>query len=182
LLFVVAGRVLIVDDDPVAARSMARDFRTRGWDVDDAQSAEQALELARRLRPSVAVIDLQLWEGGPSGLDLVRALDGLEPRPRLVLVSGFLSVAATVEALHLGADTCVCKPASASELLVALGRARDPDAAATSFEPASLRKVEFEHIDRVLRGCGGNVSEAARRLGIARRSLQRKLRKHPPRY
>jgi two-component system response regulator RegA len=130
---------------------------------------------------------------GPSGLELVRALKQLEPAMRILVLTGYGSIATAVEAMKLGASSYLTKPADADEILRALGAEQPGDrGAAAAHEAAedgdvegdaatpSLARAEWEHINRVLSDCGGNISEAARRLGIHRRSLQRKLQKYPP--
>jgi two-component system response regulator RegA len=117
-----------------------------------------------------------------SGLDVVRALVAIEPATRAVILTGYGSIANAVEAMKRGAVNYLSKPATVDEILRALGlvpgEAPDADADATE-APATLARVEWEHINRVLQDCDGNVSEAARRLSLHRRSLQRKLQKFP---
>jgi two-component system response regulator RegA len=135
--------------------------------------------------PDFAVIDLRLPSG--SGLDVVRLLRRLSPRTVMVVLTGYGSIATALEAVALGAAHYLTKPATIDEILAGFARARPAgeDAAAAEApasvvpEVLSLARVEWEHINRVLADCEGNVSEAARRLGMHRRSLQRKLSKHP---
>jgi len=113
-----------------------------------------------------------------SGLDLLRELRALDPSTRILILTGYGSIATAVEATRIGAVGYLPKPADADEILAAF--AGGGGAADARIETPSLARTEWEHIQRVLGDCGGNVSEAARRLGIHRRSLQRKLQKYPP--
>lgn len=168
--------VLVVDDDERIVSSLARGLRPH-CEVATACAPEEALESARRLHPELVVVDLQL--GVHSGLELLRELKTELPSARAVLLSGYLSVDTTVAAVRAGADLVLSKPIRALELL---RRARE-DAAMTEQTPVrtpTLAEAVSQHIARVMSDCGGNVSEAARRLGIYRSSLQRKLRKLTP--
>ena len=122
------------------------------------------------------MVDLRM--PGDSGLTLLRDLKELAPTTRVLVLSGFGSIATAIDAMRLGATNFLPKPADADDILAAFERSEAPvfDAA----ETPTLARAEWEHIHRVLADCGGNVSEAARRLGIHRRSLQRKMRKRAP--
>jgi two-component system response regulator RegA len=117
---------------------------------------------------------------GRSGLEVVRHLRALDAQTRVVVLTGYGSIATAVEAMKLGAVNYLAKPADADQVLAALGVTEPSDAGAEAQTP-SLARVEWEHIHRVLQDCDNNVSEAARRLGLHRRSLQRKLARIPPR-
>jgi len=173
--------LLIVDDDQVLRDRLARAFRDRGFDVRTAPDYDVAIELASSDSPEMAVVDLRM--PGRSGLELVRDLRNLDPATRIVVLTGYGSIATAVEAMRIGATYYVQKPADADDVLAAFERGEAPplEAAATDYMPPSLARAEWEHINRVISDCGGNISEAARRLGIHRRSLQRKLQKYPPR-
>jgi two-component system response regulator RegA len=171
--------VLLVDDDAVFVERLARAFRQRGYEVRTAHDAEQATALAREESPELAVVDLRM--PGRSGLALVRELAGIDPSTKTLVLTGYGSIATAVEAIRLGAHDYVPKPADVDDLLVAFARAPGgARALTTEFHAPSLARAEWEHIQRVLVDCEGNVSEAARRLGIHRRSLQRKLQRYPP--
>jgi two-component system response regulator RegA len=170
--------MLVVDDDDVLRERLARALRGRGYEVVTAPGCDEALTAARAEPPELAVVDLRM--PGRSGLDLVRALRALDPATKIVVLTGYGSIATAVEAMRLGATNYLPKPADADDILTALGRA-DGSATAIPADPPSLARAEWEHINRVLTDCGGNVSAAARRLGLHRRSLQRKLQKYPPR-
>jgi two-component system response regulator RegA len=139
-----------------------------------APSAESAREIARARRPDCALIDLCI--GDDSGIDLLRELKAELPDLLAVLLTGHGAVQNVVDAFHGGAVDFVQKPVGGQQLMQALERA----AARTRGTAPTLARAEFEHITRVLHECNGNISEAARRLGIHRRSLQRKLQKIPP--
>jgi len=173
--------VLLVDDEEVFRERLARAFRDRGYRVGEVGDVRGVEEAARALEPDYAVVDLRLPSG--SGLDVVRIVKRLCPQTTIVVLTGYGSIATALEAVALGATHYLSKPAGISEILAAL--TRDSQASDTTGRRAipvpSLARVEWEHIHRVLADVDGNVSEAARRLGIHRRSLQRKLSKNPTR-
>jgi len=171
---------LIVDDDEVFRARLCRAFRLRGWDAYEAANLEAALETARASAPDLAVVDLKL--AGESGLDIVRVLRALDSTISIIMLTGYGSIATALEAVKSGADHFLSKPADVDQIISAyktLGVSPVSDIRAPEAVP-SLARVEWEHIQRVLADCGGNVSQAARLLGVHRRSLQRKLSKYPP--
>jgi two-component system response regulator RegA len=174
------GTLLLVDDDETFRRRLARALGERGLDVVAAADPVAALSEARRARPAYAVVDLKM--PGGSGLDVVRELAALDARMRIVVLTGYGSIASAVEALHRGAHHYLSKPADADEIIAALlgDKASSPAARPPPPTP-TLARAEWEHMSRILADVGGNVSEAARRLGITRRTLQLKLKKDPPR-
>jgi two-component system, response regulator RegA len=173
----VAPTMLIVEDDAVLRGRLARAFRERGFEVREAPDGAVALELARAEPPEQAIVDLRM--PGLSGLDVVQGLKEADPSTAVVVLTGYGSIATALEAVRLGATHYLTKPADADEILAAFARGSAPQPAPDGAQPASLARVEWEHINRVLGDCGGNVSQAARLLGIHRRSLQRKLAKYP---
>lgn len=175
-----APTLLLVDDEAVFRERLARAFRERSFEVSTAGSYDEALALATKDSPELAVVDLRM--PGRGGLELVRALHALDASTRIIVLTGYGSIATAVEAVKLGAFNYLPKPADVDDILAAFARAAgEPSLAAPeSFEVPSLARAEWEHIQRVLTDCGGNISEAARRLGLHRRSLQRKLQKYPP--
>lgn len=169
-----ARSLLLVDDDEPLRRRLGRALVARGFEVREAAGGEQALALARQDSPEFAVVDLRMEDR--HGLDVVRELRAIDEATRIVVLTGYGSIATAIEAMRLGAVHYLTKPADADQVAQALvGGAGD--APAPELEVPSLARVEWEHIQRVLQDCGGNVSEAARRLGLHRRSLQRKLGK-----
>lgn len=168
--------LLIVDDDASFRTRLMRAFVERGFDVSGAANYEVAMAVARAESPELALVDLRL--PGKSGLELVRDLKALDETTRVVMLTGYGSIATAVDSLKLGAMSYLTKPVDADQILAAFD-------APTSGVPRdipmaqSLARVEWEHIQRVLADCDGNVSRAARILGVHRRSLQRKLSKNP---
>jgi two-component system, response regulator RegA len=175
-----AESILVVDDDAVLRERLARAFRSRGLEARTAGSSEEALRLAHEESPELAVVDLRM--PGRSGLELIRDLKTIDLSTRIVILTGYGSIATAIDAMRLGATYYVPKPADADDILAAFTRGEAPplEPPKGEFPVPTLARAEWEHINRVLSDCGGNVSEAARRLGIHRRSLQRKLQKFPP--
>jgi two-component system response regulator RegA len=168
-------RLLVVDDDEVFRTRVVRAFAERGFSARGAHDFDSAVAAAQEDEPDFAVVDLRL--AGRSGLEVVRALTAADPEIVIVVMTGYGSIATAVESLKLGATNYLSKPADIDQILEALeGSPADVD---RSFAVPSLARVEWEHIQRVLADCGGNISQAARLLGVHRRSLQRKLSKNP---
>ncbi len=177
----VATSILLVDDDDVFRERLARALRDRGLVVFDAADVADALARTAAEPTTYALVDLRLPSG--SGLEIVRALRARDPETVIIVLTGYGSIATALEAVKLGAAHYLTKPASADDILASFARVSG-DASLELTEPdpddvPSLDRVEWEHINRVLSDSGGNVSEAARRLGMHRRSLQRKLGKYP---
>ncbi len=172
--------VLVVDDDEVFRERLVAALVRRGHDARGAADGESALALARTDSPEWAIVDLRL-DGVMDGLAIVRGLAAIDPATSIVVLTGYGSIATAVEALRSGARDYLTKPADVDRILAAL-EGRGGEATASDAAPSavpSLARVEWEHIQRVLADCGGNVSQAARLLGVHRRSLQRKLFKFP---
>jgi two-component system response regulator RegA len=173
--------IMVVDDDEVFRRQLTRALTQAGMTVLTAADADGAMSLCRSEVPEAAIVDLRMH--GRSGLELVKELHASDPTMRILVLTGFGSIATAVDAIKLGAVNYLQKPATIDEILGALGAsspgAAEPDEPVDSV--ASLARAEWEHIQRVLSDTSGNISEAARRLGLHRRSLQRKLQKYPPR-
>jgi two-component system response regulator RegA len=173
--------MLLVDDDEVFRERLARALRERGQEVVTAADGEEAMRAAERERLGAAVVDLRM--PGMNGTELLPQLLRLQPDLRVVVLTGYGSIASAVEAMRLGAHNYVSKPADADDVLAAVtGEARMVPSASSEAAPSpTLARAEWEHIQRILADTGGNVSETARRLGITRRTLQLKLKKYPPR-
>lgn len=170
--------LLIVEDDPSLAQTLARSFTARGYAVTHAASVEAAREAVAGFTPSRAIVDLKLAEG--SGLEVVALLSALQPAPRIVVLTGFASIATTVEAIKLGATQYLAKPASARDIEAAFDHEAGREMPEISAPRVSaLRTQEWETIQRTLAETDFNISEAARRLGMHRRTLARKLGKQP---
>jgi two-component system response regulator RegA len=165
--------LLIVEDDTSLRDRLVRAMRDRGFDTIGVPDHKGALDAAHEESPELALVDLKL--PGESGLAVIRDLKELDPSTVVVVLTGYGSIATAVEAVKLGAASYLTKPADADQIVAAFDGVQ-PDGEA---EVPSLARVEWEHIQRVLTDCGGNVSKAARALGIHRRSLQRKLSKDP---
>jgi two-component system response regulator RegA len=175
--------MLLVDDDEVFRERLARALRERGQEVVTAADGEGAVLAASRAKLASAVVDLRM--PGMSGTELVPHLLRLQPQLRVVVLTGYGSIASAVEAMRLGAHNYLSKPADADDVMAAVTgdpRPVETGAARTvSAPPPTLARAEWEHIQRILADTGGNISETARRLGITRRTLQLKLKKYPPR-
>ena len=171
--------LLLVDDDAVFRQRLAAALASRGIEVRTAGDAAEAVTLAKAESPEWALVDLRM--PGGSGLDLVRDLKALDPATQVVVLTGYGSIATAIEAVRLGARHYLTKPADVEEILGAFGGDRSAHDEGDLTGTPSLDLVEWEHLQRVLADCGGNLSEAARRLGMHRRSLQRKAdRRRPP--
>lgn len=171
---------LIVDDDEIFCTRLGRALEAQGWEVFVASNREQALSFARDNAPDLAVVDLRL--AGDSGLNVVRALRPQDLTMFIIMLTGWGSIATALEAVRGGADHYLSKPVDADQIIAAyksrLGSVQTED---LPHSIPSLARVEWEHIQRVLTDCDGNISQAAKQLGLHRRSLQRKLSKYPPR-
>lgn len=172
-------KLLVVDDDEAFRESMELEFTELGYQVVLAEDHRSALGLAAVHRPAFAVIDLRL--GGERGLEVLADLVERLPGIRAVMLTGYSSIATSVEAMKLGAHHYLMKPADPDAIHAALQSDKGDPTVAIPEQPPSLARHEREYIEAVLAATGGNISEAARRLGLHRQSLQRKLRKYPPR-
>jgi len=171
--------LLLVDDDVVFCQVLAKAMQKRGFDVTTANSVPQVqILLDEGLLPGYAVVDLSM-PGGASGLVLVELLHGFSAEMCIVVLTGYASVATAIEAIKLGATHYLAKPANADEIMKAFGKALGDADAGVSDQTVSVRRLEWEHIQKVLADCDGNISAAARELGMHRRTLQRKLAKRP---
>lgn len=176
-----AKSILLVDDSIVLRDRLALAFQERGFEVAVAGDYDEALATFSRAPTDLAVLDLRM--PGKPGLTLLQELKKISPNTKFLILSGFGSIATAIEAIRMGAANFLPKPADADDILNAFARG-DAEVDAPDSEDElpvpTLAQAEWEHIHRILSDCGGNISEAARRLGIHRRSLQRKLRKRAP--
>jgi two-component system response regulator RegA len=175
--------VLVVDDDEVFRNRLCRALASRGWRAEAAADGATAVRIAAAVSPDLAIVDLRL--PGAGGLDIVRELRRLDETMCIIMLTGYGSIATALSAVKLGANHYLSKPADADQILACYQKLTAANAAEES-DPASadvpsLARVEWEHIQRVLADCEGNISQAAKLLGLHRRSLQRKLSKYPPR-
>src|SRR5512143_2995831 len=172
-----ARSLLIVDDDAPFRTRLARAMESRGFDVVTADSVAAASDLARRLAPAYAVLDLRLTDG--NGLDVVPVLHEARPDARIIMLTGYGNIATAVAAVKAGAVDYLPKPADADQIEAALLNLERPLPKPPE-NPMSADRVRWEHIQRVYEQCDRNVSETARRLNMHRRTLQRILGKHAP--
>jgi two-component system response regulator RegA len=172
-------RLLLVDDDQILCSVLANALRKRGYKVTVARDYRSAVAAAGREPPAYAVVDLRFPDG--SGLPLIKKLLELDAQMRVVMLTGYASIATAIEAVKLGACHYLAKPANADEIVAALRPEREASSTPARERPLSVNRLEWEHINRVLRGNNGNVSATARELKMHRRTLQRKLSKHPVR-
>ena len=173
-------RALLVDDDTAFCQILSRHLARRGWEVrfaHDAAAAAQALETFDADR---ILLDLRL--GTDNGLNLIRSFLALRPNARIVLATGYASIATAVDAMRRGAWNYLPKPFDVDALIHAFEGEPQPGSPPAVAEAApSLRRQGWEHVQRVLAECDGNISAAARVLGVDRRTLQRRLAKRPVR-
>lgn len=171
--------LLLVDDDPTFCGVLKLALDKRGFDAHVATNLDEGVRLAEKIEPEFAVIDLRI--GQESGLVLVKKLHELDSNTRIVMLTGFASIATAVEAIKLGAVHYLAKPADADEIVAALHKEQGDDSVEIKDKPLSVRRLEWEHLQKILAEHGGNISAAARALGMHRRTLQRKLEKRPVR-
>jgi len=169
--------LLLVDDDEDFLGVLEVAMRKRGFTVTLANSAESALALAKNDPPEFAVVDLKM--SGNSGLVLVRQLSELEAATKIVVLTGYASIATAVEAIKLGATHYLAKPVDADEIVAAFDKKNGNADIELSSNPLTVNRLEWEHIQRVLAENDGNISATARSLNMHRRTLQRKLGKKP---
>ncbi len=172
-------QLLLVDDDETFCQVLERALAKRGFSVSVATSLDDGLKLATELTPEYAVIDLRI--GHDSGLQMVQQLTSLDANTRIVILTGYASIATAVEAIKLGAVHYLTKPADADEILAALHKEEGDAEVEVKEKPLSVKRMEWEYLQKVLMEHNGNISAAARALGMHRRTLQRKLDKRPVR-
>ena len=170
-------QLLLVDDDVTFSEVMARAFTQKGFATSAAHTVDDALANAQAKPPSHIVLDLNM--PGGSGLSAIPGLLKASPKARIVVLTGYSSIATTVEAIKLGATNYLCKPATVSEILTAFDGEANSQAAEIELKLPSVERLEWEHIQKALHKNQGNVSATARELGMHRRTLQRKLQKKP---
>lgn len=172
-------RLLLVDDDQIFCQVLAQALEKRNYDVEIAYQVQSGLDLAEKIEPEYAIIDLRI--GHESGLELVNKLISLDDNTRIIMLTGFASIATAVAAIKLGAIHYLTKPANADEIINALNKNQGDVSVSISENPLSIKRLEWEHLQKVLMENDGNISAAARALNMHRRTLQRKLNKRPVR-
>ncbi len=172
------GKLLIVDDDRPLRQRLTLAMERKGFTVVTGEGVEDGIRVARAETPDYAVIDLRMPDG--SGLDVVGAVRDVNPKARIIVLTGYGNIATAVAAVKAGAVDYLPKPADADQIESSLlnneGALPEPPE-----NPMSADRVRWEHIQRVYEQCGRNVSETARRLNMHRRTLQRILNKYAPR-
>jgi two-component system response regulator RegA len=170
-------RLVIVEDDTAFARTLQRSFERRGYRVWVAQNAAELEAVLEEAAPEFAVVDLKL--GNASGLPCVQRLHGHDPAMLIVVLTGFASITTAVEAIKLGASHYLAKPSNTDDIEAAFSRAAGNPAVPISERATSIKTLEWERINETLVETQFNISETARRLGMHRRTLARKLEKRP---
>jgi two-component system response regulator RegA len=171
-----ARQLLIIEDDAVFARTLGRSFERRGYTVFLANNFDAAKLLVTQHAFGFAVVDLKL-DGVSSGLDCVRMLNLHDPSILIVVLTGFASIVTVVEAIKLGACQYLAKPSNTDDIEAAFGNIAGKTDVSLTNRSTSIKTLEWEHIHDALRESNFNISEAARRLGMHRRTLARKLEK-----
>ncbi|TPI27151.1 response regulator transcription factor [Mesorhizobium sp. B3-2-1] len=168
--------LFIVEDDATFAKTLKRSFEKRDYDVVVCHDRAALLGALEKTVPAYAVVDLKLGAGG-SGLECVKLLSARDASMKIVVLTGFASIATAVEAIKLGASHYLAKPANTDDIEAAFGRAEGDVSVPLSSRPTSIKNLEWERIHETLVETGFNISETARRLGLHRRTLARKLEK-----
>ncbi len=173
----ISPTILVIEDDDAFRAILVRSFELRGYEARGVADGKSAIALARQDSPEMAVVDLKLQD--ESGLDVVRELRAIDASTAIVVLTGYGSIATALESIRLGAMHYLTKPTDPDRILAAFERGLAARPRDLPIDTPSLARVEWEHMQRVLTDCGGNISEAARQLGMHRKSLQRKLAKRP---
>ena len=171
--------LLLVDDDETFCSVLKPALEKRNFQVSVANDVKSGISLAEQTEPEYAVIDLRI--GHDSGLEMVKKLISLDDNTQIVMLTGFASIATAVEAIKLGAIHYLTKPANADEIVNALYKNKGDSSVVINQNPLSVKRLEWEHLQKVLMQHEGNISAAARALNMHRRTLQRKLDKRPVR-
>ena len=174
--------LLLADDDAVFCEVLARALIKRGYRVTVAYDADSAWARVQKVAPDYAIVDLKM--PGPSGLTLVKKLMGCDRPPRILVLTGYASIATAIESIKLGAVHYLAKPADTEEILAALMADDNKNDAPIPIDtkPPSVNRLEWEHIQKILGEHHGNISATARALNMHRRTLQRKLHKRPAKH
>jgi len=169
--------LLLVDDDETFCSVLKPALEKRNFQVTVANDVKSGISLAEQTEPEYAVIDLRI--GHDSGLEMVKKLISLDGNTQIIMLTGFASIATAVEAIKLGAIHYLTKPANADEIVNALYKNKGDSSIEINQNPLSVKRLEWEHLQKVLMQHDGNISAAARALNMHRRTLQRKLDKRP---
>jgi two-component system, response regulator RegA len=172
---------LVVDDDEVFRDRLCSALAKRRWEIERAADGEEALKVARDRSPDLVLVDLRM--PGMGGLDVVQELRSIDSSMTIIVLTGYGSIPTAISAMKKGADHYLSKPADADQILAVYHKLHSAPGSEQETTPTTvptLARVEWEHLQRVIADCDGNLSQASRLLGIHRRSLQRKLSKYPP--
>lgn len=170
--------LLIIEDDAVFARALGRSFERRGYRVLLATNQNEVAVLLQQHHPGFAVVDLKL-NGNASGLACVQMLHQHDTAMLIVVLTGFASIGTAVEAIKLGACQYLAKPSNTDDIEAAFAHVAGSSALELAGRATSIKTLEWERIHEVLVATDFNISETARRLGMHRRTLARKLEKKP---
>lgn len=170
--------LMIIEDDAAFSRALGRSFERRGYRVLIAENLDQATTLLKDNQPGFAVVDLQL-SGHESGLSCVQMLHAHDPSMLIVVLTGFASINTAVEAIKLGACQYLAKPSNTDDIEAAFMHVAGAAKVELTARATSIKTLEWERIHEVLKETNFNISETARRLGMHRRTLARKLGKQP---
>ncbi len=169
--------LLLAEDDEVFSRVLSKALEKRGYNVSVAHCVDEAIAISEKNAPEFAVIDLNM--PGQSGLALVKHLIALDQHTRIIILTGYASIATAVEAIKLGAIHYLAKPANTDDIIHAFYKEKGDATINITHKPLSVNRIEWEHIQKVLSDNDGNISATARALNMHRRTLQRKLQKKP---
>jgi len=172
--------LLLIDDDAGFCDVLSRALSRQGFNVKQSQSVADACQIAKQHKFEYAVVDLRI--GQDSGLTMVKELTALHPQIKIVVLTGYASIATAVEAIKLGAKQYLTKPAEVADIIEGFSKAEGDVAVEPSANPMSVKRLEWEHLQKVLQEHDGNISAAARAMDMHRRTLQRKLQKKPVKH
>ncbi len=173
-------KLLLIDDDVGFCEVLSRALKRKGFDVTDAQSISGAIDQAKESVFEYAVVDLRI--GQDSGLTMVKELVSIHSEIKIVVLTGYASIATAVEAIKLGAKQYLTKPADVEDIIAGFGHEQGDEQVEASANPMSVKRLEWEHLQKVLQEHDGNISAAARAMDMHRRTLQRKLQKKPVKH
>jgi two-component system, response regulator RegA len=169
--------ILVLDDDPTFAQTLARSFKRRGFDSDSANNIKEALAIIETQKIDYAIVDLKIDQ--ESGLNFLALLKDSSPQTKALILTGYSSISTTVEAMKLGSVNYLCKPVTTDAIISAFEDSPANPQTPIEASPPSVNRLEWEHIQRVLNENQGNITATASALGMHRRTLQRKLQKRP---
>lgn len=172
--------LLLIDDDVGFCEVLSRALQRQGYSVQDAQSMNEAIEKSKVNDFEYAVVDLRI--GQDSGLTMVKELVSINSAMKIVVLTGYASITTAVEAIKLGAKQYLTKPASVDEIIDGFGKIEGDAQVELVANPMSVKRLEWEHLQKVLHEHDGNISAAARAMDMHRRTLQRKLQKKPVKH